>query len=160
MRQLFMKQLVSKESDNFIINDRRGKEIYTVSVDESNDNNLLSITDSFKEEVVFVKQIKENDVTSFIIHSGEEELLVIEADKKTSDCEITSRDLTINGKLSDMNFDLMFGYRKVGKVRKRWVSSEDAYELTIFESDREIALVALVAVLDFYQCCSFEEMVV
>lgn len=34
MKQLFMKQLVSSGKDNYTIKDRRGKELYTVTLDD------------------------------------------------------------------------------------------------------------------------------
>lgn len=149
MKQFLMKQRVSGKKDTIIIKDRRGEETYTVASTELEDDVLLMISNLKKEPVVLVKQEKKGNQSKFVVQSNNQDIFLIETDEDRLLMTASSEDLTISGDLLAMKFDVMYGYRKVGKVRKRWISSEDAYELTVFETDREKALVGLLAVLDF-----------
>lgn len=145
MKQFFMGQNSSGGKEKMVIKDRRGEERYTVSLGGL--EGLLLITDSTKRSVVLVKQ--KNEDNQFKIISDGKELFSIVADEKRNQLYGVSRDLTIDGDLLEMKFDVMFGYRKVGKIRKRWISSENAYELTVFEDDREKTLIGVLAILNY-----------
>ncbi|MBO0429469.1 hypothetical protein JZO82_09870 [Vagococcus fluvialis] len=151
MKQLFMKQLVSSGKDNYTIKDRRGKELYTVTLDDLEVGDFISISNCRKEPVLLVKQDEENELKKFVVYSDNQELIAVEFNDLTKECTAMSNELAIIGDLLEMTFDVMYGYRKVGKVRKRWVSSEDTYEMTIFESDRESEIIGLATVLGFAQ---------
>ncbi|MEG0285894.1 MULTISPECIES: hypothetical protein [Vagococcus] len=147
MKQFFMEQSGSENKEKFIIKDRRGEETYTVILNDLEEEHLL-ISDFKKNPVVLVKQKKGNDQSQFAVLLDGETAFYIEKDETTSKLTASSDELTIDGDLLDMTFDVMFGYRKVGKIRKRWITSNDAYELTVFEDDRETALIGLLAVLN------------
>ncbi|MBO0476558.1 hypothetical protein DOK76_05715 [Vagococcus sp. DIV0080] len=153
MRQLFMKQMVSGEKDNFTIKDRRGEEVYTVAFDETDSDTLFSISNHGQQPVVLIKEDEESCQKRYCIHSEGQEIFIVEADETLVECRAISDELSINGDMLSMTFDVMYGYRKVGKIRKRWIPSENSYELTIFESDREGVLLGLMACLDFTMCC-------
>lgn len=148
MKQLFMKQLVSSEKDNYEIKDRRGKKLYTVVLNDLEVTDFINISNIDKKEVLLVKLDRNNEIKNFVVYSDNQELIAINFNHLTKECLVNSNELAISGDLLEMTFDIMFGYRKVGKVRKRWVSSEDTYEITIFESDRELDIIGLVTVLD------------
>ncbi len=151
MKQLFMKQMVSNGKDNYIIKDRRGEEQYTVTLNDLEVEDFISISNHHKEPVLLVKQDGENELKKFVVSSDMKEILTIEFNDITKECKATSDELAIVGDLLEMTFDVMYGYRKVGKVRKRWVATEDTYEMTIFESDRENAIIGLATVLGVAQ---------
>lgn len=151
MKQLFMKQEVSVDKENYTIKDRRGEELYTVILNGLEVGEFLSISNHHEESVLLVRQNRENELIKFIVYSSNQELLSIEYNKETNECRTTNSDLAIIGDLLEMTFDIMYGYRKVGKVRKRWVASEDAYELTVFEMDREFEIIGLATVMGFLQ---------
>ena len=145
MKQFFMGLNSSDGKGEMVIKDRRGVERYAVTFGELEE--LLLITDFTKKSVVLVKQ--KNEDNQFKIISGGKELFSVKVSEEGTELHGISKDLTIDGDLLEMKFDVMFGYRKVGKVRKRWVSSEDAYELTVFEDDREKTLIGVLAVLNY-----------
>ncbi len=153
MKQLFMKQMVSKGKSKFSIKNRRGEGMYTVVVDESDNDTLLQIVGADRESVLFVKQNLLDDTWRFSIESDDKIEFVLKHEAGLLDFVDHSEELSVNGNMLDMHFDVMLGYRKVGKIRKRWISTENSYELTVFEEDREAALIGLMAVLDFAMCC-------
>lgn len=149
MKQFFMEQMVSSEKESIIIKNRRGEETYTVTSNELEDEASLLISNFKKEPIVLVKQERIGSQNKFVVQSDNKDVFLIETDEKTLGLKASSGDLTIDGDLLAMKFDVLFGYRKVGKVRQRWVFSENTYELTVFETDREKSLIGLLAVLDF-----------
>lgn len=151
VRQLFMKQKVSNPSETFALTDRNEKDVYQVSVSEVENPQLITIHKTENQQVAVITTEQLDDVLLFNIEVDNKKVFVIEKklDQGESQYTITSDELTIDGDLFGMMFNIMFGYRKVAKVRKRWTTLGNSYELTTFEEENEVTLVALVAILDF-----------
>lgn len=146
-----MDPMNSRKKNRLSIKERRGDELYSVTINNSDHNLLLSVANSNQEAIVHVKQKTAETLSEIVVQNENEPLFIIEAKKNSNLLNVfpTNHELSFSGSLPNMRFDLLNGYRKVGKVRKRWVSSEDMYELTIFEPDCESDLIGLVSALDF-----------
>ncbi|MDT2865136.1 LURP-one-related/scramblase family protein [Vagococcus carniphilus] len=147
MRQLFMKRKVSNPSETFTVTDRNQKDVYGVSINSVENSQLMTIHKSENQQVAIIT----NDESIFTVEVDNKKVFIIEKklDQGTSKYTATSDELTIDGDLFGMSFNVMLGYRKVAKVRKRWTTLGNSYELTIFEDENEVALVGLVSTLDF-----------
>lgn len=146
-----MNQMNSNKKNKLSIKERRGGEIYSITVSNSDQNLLLSVANSNQEAIVHVKQKTAETPSEIIVQTESKPLFLIGSEKNLESLNVipTNHELILTGSLPDMSFDMLLGYRKVGKVRKRWVSSENMYELTIFEQDFEPDLIGLVSALDF-----------
>lgn len=146
-----MDPMNSRKKNKLSIKERRGDELYSVTINNSDQPLLLSVANSNQEAIVHVKQKTAETLSEIVVQNENEPLFLIETQKNSDLLNVfpTNHELSFSGSLPNMRFDLLNGYRKVGKVRKRWVSSEDMYELTIFESDCESDLIGLVSALDF-----------
>lgn len=151
MRQLFMKRKVSNPSETFTVTNRNEKDVYGVSVNSVENSQLITIHKSENQQVAMVTKEQSNDGSTFIVEVDNKKVFIIEKGlvQGTSKYIATSDELTIDGDLFCMSFNVMLGYRKVAKVRKRWTTLGNSYELTIFEDENEVALVGLVSTLDF-----------
>ncbi|MFW7432141.1 LURP-one-related/scramblase family protein [Vagococcus carniphilus] len=151
MRQLFMKRKVSNPSETFTVTNRNEKDVYGVSVNSVENSQLITIHKSENQQVAMVTKEQSNDGSTFIVEVDNKKVFIIEKGlvQGTSKYIATSDELTIDGDLFGMSFNVMLGYRKVAKVRKRWTTLGNSYELTIFEDENEVALVGLVSTLDF-----------
>ncbi|QNN73439.1 hypothetical protein H9L18_02240 [Vagococcus carniphilus] len=151
MRQLFMKRKVSNPSETFTVTNRNEKDVYGVSVNSVENSQLITIHKSENQQVAMVTKEQSNDGSTFIVEVDNKKVFIIEKGlvQGTSKYIATSDELTIDGDLFGMSFNVMLGYRKVAKVRKRWTSIGDSYEITIFEDDNEASLVGLVTTLDY-----------
>lgn len=151
MRQLFMKRKASNPSETFTVTNRNEKDVYGVSVNSVENSQLITIHKSENQQVAMVTKEQSNDGSTFTVEVDNKKVFIIEKGlvQGTSKYIATSDELTIDGDLFGMSFNVMLGYRKVAKVRKRWTTLGDSYELTIFEDENEVALVGLVSTLDF-----------
>lgn len=60
-------------------------------------------------------------------------------------------DLYLVGDWKSLSFDLMKGYRKLAKVRPKWMAfGSSSYEMTIFEEAYEPELVSLVSTICYF----------
>lgn len=142
-----MKRKVSNPSETFTVTDRNEKDVYGVSVNSVENSQLMTIYKSENQQVAVVT----NDESIFTVEVDNKKVFIIEKklDQGTPKYVVTSDELAIDGDLFGMSFNVMLGYRKVAKVRKRWTTLGNSYELTIFEDENEVALVGLVSTLDF-----------
>ncbi|MFC6347200.1 hypothetical protein [Vagococcus carniphilus] len=146
-----MKRKVSNPSETFTVTNRNEKDVYGVSVNSVENSQLITIHKSENQQVAMVTKEQSNDGSTFIVEVDNKKVFIIEKGlvQGTSKYIATSDELTIDGDLFGMSFNVMLGYRKVAKVRKRWTSIGDSYEITIFEDDNEASLVGLVTTLDY-----------
>ncbi|WP_420513130.1 hypothetical protein [Vagococcus carniphilus] len=146
-----MKRKVSNPSETFTVTNRNEKDVYGVSVNSVENSQLITIHKSENQQVAMVTKEQSNDGSTFIVEVDNKKVFIIEKGlvQGTSKYIATSDELTIDGDLFGMSFNVMLGYRKVAKVRKRWTTLGNSYELTIFEDENEVALVGLVSTLDF-----------
>ncbi|MFY8329242.1 hypothetical protein [Vagococcus carniphilus] len=146
-----MKRKVSNPSETFTVTNRNEKDVYGVSVNSVENSQLITIHKSENQQVAMVIKEQSNDGSTFIVEVDNKKVFIIEKGlvQGTSKYIATSDELTIDGDLFGMSFNVMLGYRKVAKVRKRWTSIGDSYEITIFEDDNEASLVGLVTTLDY-----------
>lgn len=146
-----MKRKVSNPSETFTVTNRNEKDVYGVSVNSVENSQLITIHKSENQQVAIVTKEQSNDGSTFIVEVDNKKVFIIEKGlvQGTSKYIATSDELTIDGDLFGMSFNVMLGYRKVAKVRKRWTTLGNSYELTIFEDENEVALVGLVSTLDF-----------
>lgn len=143
MRQLFMRQRVFSIGDSCVIKDRSGNDVYEVAVPEGKNIKGMTVFDNDRNPVITIKRKSLNVFPKIVIEVGNQEVFVIEK-RLNSDYRIISQGIAIYDDWRKMDFDVMAGYRKVAKVRKRWVYPGDSYELTIFEKENELALVGLL----------------
>ena len=116
-------------------------------VNSVENSQLMTIYKSENQQVAVVT----NDESIFTVEVDNKKVFIIEKklDQGTPKYVVTSDELAIDGDLFGMSFNVMLGYRKVAKVRKRWTTLGNSYELTIFEDENEVALVGLVTTLDY-----------
>lgn len=149
MKQLIMKKGETSIHEMVTIVNRKEKDEYTLSMSSVKKTPRITITTADKMSEAIVNEVKLEMSKRFVIEYDDKVVFVIDKEKNSTDCIIKSDKMFIEGDLNKMSFDIMLGYRKIAKIRERWVSMGDSYELTIFEPENEIALVALLAILDF-----------
>ncbi len=149
-----MKRKVSNPSETFTVTNRNEKDVYGVSVNSVENSQLITIHKSEDQQVAVVMNKQSDESLKYSVEVGNDEVFIIEkiVAQGAANYVVTGEELTIDGELLDMSFNIMLGYRKVAKVRKRWTSLGDSYELTIFEDENEVAVVGLVSILDFLKC--------
>ncbi|MGO3731806.1 MAG: LURP-one-related/scramblase family protein [Vagococcus sp.] len=151
MKQLFMKQKVFSLGEKFTIQDRAGDDVYVVEGSFMKVPKTFVVYDIDNRPTVKITKKMLSLLPKFCVEVEGEEVFAIEKRLTAikSKYVVEGNGLTIQGDWWDMNFDVMRGYRKVAKVRKRWISWGDSYELTIFETENEAALIGLIAAIDF-----------
>ncbi|MGX7023933.1 LURP-one-related/scramblase family protein [Vagococcus hydrophili] len=151
MKQLIMKQGETSIRETTTVVNRKGKEEYTVIISSEKDTPKITVKTIGKEIVAVVKEVEMGAEEKYIIEVDNEVVFNVEKEMLThgSNYIVESKEMHTEGYLSKMSFEIMLGYRKVAKVRKRWIATEDSYELTIFEPENELSLVALLSLLDF-----------
>lgn len=153
MRQLFMlKKKFVVDGDCFITN-RSGDVLYTVERLTASPRSTYIIYNDKQEEVVRVNSDDSNVASELnVLIDGDYKFIVEETTSSdTPTYKIAGEELSVYDNWSKMNFDIMNGYRKVAKVRNRWVSPGDSYELTIFEEDCELESIGLLVLLESIQ---------
>lgn len=151
MKQLIMKQGETSIRETTTVVNRKGKEEYTVIISSEKDTPKITVKTIGKEIVAVVKEVEMGAEEKYIIEVDNEVVFNVEKEMLThgSNYIVESKEMHTEGYLSKMSFEIMLGYRKVAKVRKRWIATEDSYELTIFEPENELSLVALLSLLYF-----------
>lgn len=151
MKQLIMKQGETSIRETVTVVNRKGKEEYTVLMSTKENTPKITIKTVGKDNCAVVSEIGVENSERYVIKVNGKEMFIIEKEIPTISSKyiVKSEVMFIEGDLCGMSFDIMLGYRKIAKIRERWVSMGDSYELTIFEPENEIALVALLAILDF-----------
>ncbi|HCM89550.1 MULTISPECIES: hypothetical protein [Vagococcus] len=149
MKRLIMKQGETSIHELVTIVNQKGKDEYNLSMSSVKKTPRITITHVSKTSEATVNEIRLETVERFVIEVDRKVIFIIEKEKNSKDYIVKSDKMFIEGDLNKMSFDIMLGYRKVAKVRERWISIGESYELTVFEHENEVALVALLATLDF-----------
>lgn len=146
-----MKQKVSNPSETFTVTNRKEEDVYGISVNSIDNELFITIHNPAHEQVAVVTNKHSKDDFQFSVAADNEKVFTIEKrlSPVTSDYVVTGDKLHLDSDFFDMSFNIMFGYRKVAKVRNRWTTRGESYEITVFEDENEAAIVGLVSVLDF-----------
>lgn len=152
VRQLFIRQRAfASSNDGFSIKDRSGKDNYFVKGDFQHQIFSVSIYDRMKNPIVSIDRNTSVEHPAFEVKLDDAVAFNVEKRMTPMGFEyaVDGSDVEIYDNWWSMNFDIMKGYRKVGKVRKRWAFSGESYELTIFEREYEEALIGLLTTFEY-----------
>lgn len=150
MRQLYLqKGMVNFVSAKTIV-DRNKEKNYVISSVTNNNNQELCVHDNQNNKIASV-EIKENlgNREGMLVVENQNLFLLEQVVTTLSLQEQT--DLYLVGDWKELSFDLMKGYRKLGKVRPKWMAfGSSSCEITVFEEQYETILVSTVSAIDYF----------
>ena len=59
-----------------------------------------------------------------------------------------SKDLTVQGNILDLEYDIKQGFKKVAEVSKKWFTITDAYGVEIEEGQNDVLILAVAVAID------------
>lgn len=148
MRHIIVNESLFDANDEAVLTDRNGKEAYFIEGNLESESNKLTVLDIERNPVVVLDIDTNAQLNTIDINVGKKKKMSL-SEMSQTEYELECEHLDVDGELSAMSFDVLNGYRKVGKLRKRWINRGPSYELTIFEEENELALVGLVTGLAF-----------
>lgn len=146
-----MKRKVSNPSETFTVTNRNEEDVYGVSVDSIDNELFITIHNPVHEQVAVVTNNRSEEFFRFTVEVDNEKVFTIEKrlSPVASNYVVTGDKLNLDDDFFDMSFNIMLGYRKVAKLRNRWTTRGESYEITVFEDENEPAIIGLVSILDF-----------
>lgn len=148
MRQLFVKNDDFSLEKPFSFFNRPGDAEYHLEQYEDDDTAYLVLLNEKKEMIGKVSKENTKGATKYVGMTGVGEELFLLRQEKTDTSNgfvFSSPVFELCGQWWEFNYDVMYGYRKVAKVRKRWVHWGPSHEITLFEEQSELFTLLLVA---------------
>lgn len=150
MRQLYIKQKVFSLSEKFTVKDQEENDVYYVEGSFMQLPKTYTVTNTAREEVAHITKKTFSLLPKFFVEVGGREVLTIKKEFTffKSRYTIDATGIEVIGDWWDMDFEVQKVGEVVGKVRKKWFSWGDSYELEIWQEEMEALLVALVIAID------------
>ena len=148
MRQLFVKDDDFSLEKPFSFFNRPGDAEYHLEQYQDNGTAYLVLLNQKKEMIGKVSKETAKGRPRYVGMTSVGEELFLLRQEKTDELEgfvFSSPVFELCGQWWECNYDVMYGYRKVAKIRKRWVHWGLSREITLFEEQSELFTLLLVA---------------
>lgn len=152
MKQLYIKQKVFKITDHYPITDEEGTPVYQVDEDFRFFKKMFRVTRpdgspafSIEKQITFLRPL-------FAVSFPDGRELEIRSRftflKKVIDIGPESEGLILRGDFWNHSFQVLRFERRIGEIRKKWLSWGDSYELDIEDPHYEELFLAVVLAVD------------
>ncbi|WP_326716984.1 hypothetical protein [Vagococcus jeotgali] len=150
MRQLFILRKEFTTEHNIPVTNRKGDIQYTIKRIGEGEKESYTILDYLNNEVLHVNSEFQDGQIKVGVWTEEKCLFTVKQTHNSLDeaYQIMDSMLDIYGDWRTLDFDINSGYRKVAKVRNRWISFGDALELTVFEKSSEVISLGILVALE------------
>ncbi|MGO2083506.1 hypothetical protein [Vagococcus sp.] len=150
MRQLYLQKSVISYTDEHPIVNRSKEAQYSLRASKKGTMNEITIHNQKRQQVATI-EVEENfgKRQGIISVEGQKQFFIEQVVTTLSLQEQT--ELYLVGDWKSLSFDLMKGYRKLAKVRPKWMPfGSSSYEMTIFEEVYEPEIVSLVSAICYF----------
>ena len=150
-----IRQKLISIGDDFWIEDASGQKIYKVDGKALRIRKTLEFEDMNGEKLVQIKErllsIKDTmvieDADGRDIATVKKALIAPLRDKWNVNVK-GGKDLTVQGNIFDLEYDIKQGWKKVAEVSKKWFSITDTYGVEIEEGQNDILILAVAVAVD------------
>lgn len=150
MKQLYMKQKVFSLREKFTVKDEKERDVYFIEGSFMKIPKTFSIKDTGENEVALITRKPFSLLPTFFVDVKGERTITIKKEftflRSRYSMDVVG--LEVQGNWWDMDFQVLQKGTIVGKVRKKWFSWGDSYEIQIFDEALETLMIALVVAID------------
>ncbi|AQP53535.1 hypothetical protein CBF34_00260 [Vagococcus penaei] len=146
MKQLYVKKMLFEDKDIVVLNRNEEAEYYMTlnTVPDAVSINVYNMTNDLVSTIESTITPSQMDVTVYTNNMEIATLSYVDGEKNHTGNLVEKNDLTVIDDWKNFKFELLKGYRKVSKVRPKWMLWAPSYELTIFEEEYTDASVGMI----------------
>lgn len=150
MSHLYIKQKVFALSERFAITDADQQPRYLVSGTFMAIPKRFTITDAHDTVVAEITKTVFSLLPTFTVSVAGRPIATIRKEFTffKPRYRIDSTGITVSGDWWDLNFAVLLDDREIARIRKKWLSWGDTYEVAIEDDSLEVLVVALVVAID------------
>ena len=147
---LYIKQHIFTWGDKFSVYDENENEIFFVQGEIFTLGKKLHIYDAKDNEVAFIEQEIFSFLPRYYISKDSEQIaeVVKEFTFFTQQYSVKGLDLEVSGDFFAHDYEICNNERVVATVSKEWLTWGDTYQISIDNDADEIAILAIVLVID------------
>lgn len=150
-----IRQKLFSIGDDFWIENAKGQKVYKVDGKALRIRKTLEFEDMDGKKLAQIKErllsIKDTmvieDAKGKDIASVKKALIAPLRDKWNVNVKV-GKDLTVQGNILDLEYDIKQGRRKVAEVSKKWFTITDTYGVEIEEGQNDILILAIAVAID------------
>ena len=150
-----IRQKLISIGDDFWIENAKGEKVYKVDGKALRIRKTLEFEDMNGKQLVQIKErllsIKDTmvieDADGRDIATVKKALIAPLRDKWNVNVK-GGKDLTVQGNILDLEYDIKQGWKKVAEVSKKWFSITDTYGVEIEEGQNDILILAVAVAID------------
>lgn len=150
MKNLYIKQKVMSLRGRFTVTDDVQNDVYYVEGSFMKIPKTFSVFNTNRDEVATITKKVFSWLPKFFVEVDGREVLTIKKDFTffKASYTIDAVGIDVKGNWWDMNFEVYQKGEVIGRVRKKWLTWGDTYEVQILNDDYEKIIIAIVVAID------------
>ena len=150
MKRLYIKQKVFSLSGKFTVRDEAERDVYFVEGSFMQIPKTFSVYDEKNEQIAVITKKTFSFLPTFYLEVDGREMVTIKKEFSffKARYQIDAEDVTVEGNVWDMNFQVLRRSEVIGSVSKQWFSWGDSYQVEILEEDLEHLIIGIVIAID------------
>ena len=151
MRALYIQQKLFSVGEKFTVKDEADKDVYKIEGSFMKVPKTFSIMDMHLNELAQITKKMMSFLPTFYVDVVGQEPITIKKEFTffKAKYSIDMKGIEVRGNWWDMNFEMLKHGEVIGSVQKEWVTFADHYVLSVYDSEIEPLLVALVVAIDY-----------
>lgn len=150
MKRLYIKQKVFSLSGKFTVRDEAERDVYFVEGSFMQIPKTFSVYDEKNEQIAVITKKTFSFLPTFYLEVDGREMVTIKKEFSffKARYQIDAEDVSVEGNVWDMNFQVLRRGEVIGSVSKQWFSWGDSYQVEILEEDLEHLIIGIVIAID------------
>lgn len=150
MKRLYIKQKVFSLSGKFTVRDEAERDVYFVEGSFMQIPKTFSVYDEKNEQIAVITKKTFSFLPTFYLEVDGREMVTIKKEFSffKARYQIDAEDVSVEGNVWDMNFQVLRRGEVIGSVSKQWFSWGDSYQVEILEEELEHLIIGIVIAID------------